>query len=234
MVTYGDLMTLLMVFFVLIVSFSTMEEIEKLRAAMGSFKGSIMPWSSAPSGKSIIQKMELVIADNEMFIAASELENAVEVQGMKEDVQIHEIGDGIRIIFEDPVLFNLGEDKLNPLMYPILRKIVAVAIKSKIGEILIEGHTDDIPINTAAFPSNWDLSAARALMVLKFFQSDGFPPERLVAVGYGQYRPRFKLPAIASVSEKGVNRRVEIFLKKTVNESSGISPSPITENSDWD
>jgi chemotaxis protein MotB len=235
MVTYGDMMTLLMVFFVLIVSFSTMEEIEKFRAALGSFRGALLPWSSAPTGKSLINEMELVVADNEILDAASKIERAVSDQDMEEDMQVHQIGDGIRIIFEDPVLFDLGDDKLKPLMYPILRKIVEVAIKSKIGEILIEGHTDDIPINTARFPSNWDLSAGRALEVLKFFQREGFPPERLVAVGYGQYRPRFQLPANASSREKGVNRRVEIYLKKTLDESSRISPTAIAEkNNNWE
>ncbi|MCF7810695.1 flagellar motor protein MotB [bacterium] len=235
MVTYGDMMSLLMVFFVLIVSFSTIEEIEKFRAAMGSFKGALMPWSSAPSGKSLIQKMDLVVADNEMLTAANQIEKAVAEQGMEEDVQIHNVGDGIRIIFEDPVLFDLGEAELKPLMYPILRKIVKVAIQSKIGEILIEGHTDIIPINTPRFPSNWDLSAARALAVLKFFQGEGFPPERLVAVGYGQYRPRVKLPENATITDRGVNRRVEMFLKKTLDESSRVSSSPvINESNKWD
>ena len=227
MVTYGDMMTLLLVFFVLIVAFSTVE-IEKFKAAMGSFRGALMPWKPDLSGPTIITKIPVSVADNSQFEAATEMQALVEEADLAEMIEVHDVSGGIRIIFSDPVLFDVGKDNLKPLALPILRKLVELALKTEADDIMIEGHTDDTPIHTEKFPSNWELSAGRALKVLRFFQSEKYPPEKLVAVGYGEYRPRVKMPRTASTKEKAVNRRVEIFLRiqpDTVHSDVSLLPS---------
>lgn len=218
MVTYGDMMTLLLVFFVLIVSFSTIE-IEKFKAALGAFRGALMPWAPASTGASMMQKLPLNQTD-EMFETApdnvselaEDIQAMIEREKMSDMVEVYQVGGGVKIVFSNPVLFDEGDHLLKPNVSSVLEGVAKVAQKAKASEILIEGHTDDTPISNERFPSNWELSAARALQVLKFFQSLGVPPEKLVAVGYGEYRPRVKLPPDATREEKGVNRRVEIFL----------------------
>ncbi len=235
MVTYGDMMTLLMVFFVLIVSFSTVEII-RFRAAMGSFQGAIMPWQPKIAGKAVIEPITVDIMEpmQDRAEAIEELQEMIEEAELAEQVEVYEVSGGVRIVFSDPVLFDEGKDDLKPGVFPIMRKLVDVALKAKTGEILIEGHTDDTPINTLEFPSNWELSAARALRVLKFLQTSGFPPERLVAVGYGEYRPRVKIPKTASREEKAPNRRVEIFLKLTHDGDNIIRTLQYDGGSGWE
>jgi len=232
MVTYGDMMTLLLVFFVFVVSFSTIE-IEKFRAALGSFRGALMPWMPAATGMSLMKKMPISISDLKQLEAAEEIQAMVEEANLADLVEVYEVSGGVRIVFADPLLFDEGKDDLKPGARPILSRVVKVAVKAEAGEILIEGHTDDTPISTPRFPSNWELSTARALRILKFFQSANYPPERLVAVGYGEYRPRKKLPRDATVEEKGVNRRVEIFLNIRREAGVGAFPPSPTYGDGW-
>ena len=106
---------------------------------------------------------------------------------------------------------------------------VVRAISGKLLEIpysvRVEGHTDNIPIRTAKFPSNWELSTSRATNVLQFLIADGgLPPSRLSAVGYGKYRP----VAVNSTREgRGLNRRVDIVVLSTIAE--GIEPKAIAQ-----
>jgi chemotaxis protein MotB len=83
------------------------------------------------------------------------------------------------------------------------------------GEIRVEGHSDSIPIRNARFPSNWELSAARAGAVARYFQGTGLPPARMAATGYAEHRP---LADNATAEGRAKNRRVEIFLKVDRNQ----------------
>ena len=74
----------------------------------------------------------------------------------------------------------------------------------------MEGHTDNVPMNSARFPSNWELSASRAVAVARYFQGLGLPAERLAATGYGEHRP---VADNADPAGRAANRRVEILLK---------------------
>jgi len=78
-------------------------------------------------------------------------------------------------------------------------------------QIRIEGHTDDLPIHNSVFPSNWELSSARAISVLRYFIQKGIEPQRLAAVGYGEYHP---LVPNTSPENRARNRRVEIYIQK--------------------
>ncbi len=213
MVTYGDMMSLLLTFFVLIVSFSQIE-VSKFKAAIGSLRGALQPWNPDPTGSTMIMSPTIRFGKARTTEEAiDEIMEVVEGEGLSNWVEVEETAGGIRIIFSDPVLFDVASDAMKPGVIGIIDKLVRVAEKIESREVLIEGHTDDSPINTDRFPTNWELSAARALSVLKYFQSKGFPPEKLVAVGYGEYRPREKLPPNATSAQKAVNRRVEIFLR---------------------
>ena len=124
------------------------------------------------------------------------------------DVQI--VGD--RFVFQSEVLFASGSAVLQPggekQLASVAQRLVDISsrIPKNINWVLqVDGHTDSTPISNAIFPSNWELSAARAIAVVKFLHKEGIPNDRLVAAGYGQYQP-------LSTIDTARNRRIELKL----------------------
>jgi len=124
------------------------------------------------------------------------------------DVQI--VGD--RFVFQSEVLFPSGSAQLQPggekQLASVAHRLIEIAsrIPKDINWVLqVDGHTDDKPIRNALYPSNWELSAARAIAVVKFLHSQGIPNDRLVAAGYGEYQP------LSSI-DTARNRRIELKL----------------------
>lgn len=118
-----------------------------------------------------------------------------------------------RLIFVlgEKVTFPLGQAKLLSESQPILKKISHLIASKKDFTVLVSGHTDDTPIDTYQFPSNWELSAARAISVARFLSENGVNPRRLSIQGYAEYRPIYPN---ATPENKQANRRVEITLIK--------------------
>ncbi|MBN42241.1 MAG: hypothetical protein CL573_01990 [Alphaproteobacteria bacterium] len=115
-----------------------------------------------------------------------------EVLGDRSNIRI----EGDRFVFQSEVLFASSQAILNPEGEAQLQKLARtlVQIGSEIPEdidwiLRVDGHTDERPINTARFPSNWELASARAISVVKFLASSGIPPENLVAAGFGEFQP---------------------------------------------
>ncbi len=124
------------------------------------------------------------------------------------DVQI--VGD--RFVFQSEVLFPSGSAEIQPSGQKQLATVAQrlIDISAKIPKdipwvLQVDGHTDNQPINTRQFPSNWELSAARAIAVVKFLNSQGIPFDHLVAAGYGEYQP-------LSLMDSARNRRIELKL----------------------
>jgi chemotaxis protein MotB len=124
------------------------------------------------------------------------------------DVQI--VGD--RFVFQSEVLFPSGSAQLQPggekQLASVAQRLMEIGarIPKDINWVLqVDGHTDDKPINNVIYPSNWELSAARAIAVVKFLHSEGIPNDRLVAAGYGEYQP-------LSTMDSARNRRIELKL----------------------
>ena len=123
-----------------------------------------------------------------------------------------EIGENkIRIIFDSPVLFDSGGAFLKSESLPILQTVVK-SINEIPNSIQIEGHTDDRPLAAGSkFASNWELSSARAFAVLRFFEINGIPQQRLSATGYGEFRP---VKSNATAEGRAANRRTEINIMR--------------------
>jgi chemotaxis protein MotB len=135
-----------------------------------------------------------------------------EVLGDRQDIRV--VGD--RFVFQSEVLFDsgsavlgvVGQDQLARLAGTLLE--IAPKIPADINWVLqIDGHTDNVPIATQQFPSNWELSAARAISVVKFLKDQGIPPSRLAATGYGEYQP---LDDRSDDAGRRRNRRIELKL----------------------
>ncbi len=212
MVTYGDLMSLLLTFFVLIVSFSSIQNV-KFQKALGSLKAAL---GVLPKEESVVYQREILVpqlADKSrkhIKRIARELQRIVDARGLGNNIRLEVTPKGLLIRIDSPVLFDLGEATIKPEAYPILDKVVEMT-KMWPNKIRIEGHTDDLPIHTRKFPSNWELSTARALSVLRYFLGKGVEPRRLAAVGYGEYHP---LVPNTSAENRAKNRRVEIYIER--------------------
>ena len=116
---------------------------------------------------------------------------------------------GIVIRIMDRAFFDEGKAELKETAKSALRKIVPILEKSK-NHVRIEGHTDDVPINTAEFTSNWELSTRRATEVVRYLiEKYGFLPHRISASGYAEYRP---VAPNDTQQNRALNRRIEIIL----------------------
>jgi len=208
MLTYGDMMTLLVTFFVLLISFSSTQE-AKFNDAMGSLQGALGVLKA--SGSSLIKlsapsHQYKEKAEEELKKILEELKEASEKQGTQGMMEIIQTKDKIHFNISNPMLFESGSADLKDSSAPLLAQIASVLSLVPF-EVRIEGHTDNVPINTPQFPSNWELSHARALAIVKRFINGGVDPARFQAIGYAEYRP---IATNDTPEGRSLNRRVEI------------------------
>lgn len=145
--------------------------------------------------------------------AAAKIRKVIKKEGVEDAVKVKVTESGIAIKLADPIGFDIGEADIKPELIPTLKSISEIINRVSGTQIRVEGHTDDIPIRSHKFPSNWELSTSRALNVVKFMaNSCAIDPSRLSAIGYGEYRPVF--PNTSDVNRK-MNRRIEIFVDYT-------------------
>ena len=211
MVTYGDMMSLLLTFFVLLVSFSTIQE-AKFYEAIQSLQGALGVLKSPPTAREMKKLVvpELVRREREEILYEfRQLEQSLLDAGLDAQVDLRLTGDGIQFKIDDSFLFASGSADLRRESSPVLEKL-AVFLGKFPQDVEISGHTDSVPIRTVRFPSNWELSSSRAIAVARFFQERDLDPQRIRAVGYGEYRP---LATNETAAGRASNRRVEIFLR---------------------
>ena len=220
MVTFSDMTTLLLTFFVLLLSMASLDQ-RKIKEALGSLQGALgvleAGRKSEMGKEEILSKMDFVqqIKKSQERMLSG-LRNYIEQANLSSQISVVKTEKGISVRIMDSVLFAPGSAEILPSAYPILEKLAAMMIDSPYN-ILVEGHTDDIPIRTEKFPSNWELSTARAVAVVKFLISKGVKPEKLAATGYAQYHPI--VPNITP-ENRAKNRRVEInFVSPELAES---------------
>jgi len=232
-VTFGDLMSLLLCFFVLLLSFSEMDK-AKYKEVCGSLKKAFgvqyqAKTMTAPKGIAMVAKdfnQELVPTKRRQeFIAmqrrkefGERLKEEVEeslrdkegMEGMKELIGV-EVGENeVTIRFMGETAFDSGSADIRYEMRPLLKNIAAV-LNEQEGEITVIGHTDNVPIRWGPFKSNLALSMARAASVADYLLTQGsVGPERVSTMGFGEYRP---IDTNDTPEGRQKNRRVEIKLK---------------------
>jgi len=191
LMSYADMMTLLLGFFVLIVAVSSINAV-KFETISRQFARN----QKRLTFRQLEQKVR-------MFIATERIQN---------DVSVQLTARGMEINFKDKLLFDSGSAELKPEACVVLSRIAPLLRYREIDQrrISIEGHTDGVPISNLRYPSNWELSSARAASVVKFFTGLGMPPERFEAVGYADTRP-MKTVADPGVPEPA-NRRVTVVV----------------------
>ena len=142
-----------------------------------------------------------------------EIESSLKEQIAQKDIKLEEIEGNLKVTFVDKILFDSGSVTIKPKGQEVLLKLADSFKDSTNRNIAVEGHTDDVQIGSALidrFPTNWELSAARATAVVRFLQEKGnIAPKRLTASGYSFYR------AVApneTLEGRSQNRRIEIIL----------------------
>ncbi|MCP4548757.1 MAG: OmpA family protein [bacterium] len=217
MATFGDLMSLLLTFFILLVSFSSMQQ-AKFEQAIGSVKGALGVLSSLPT---VSIHREVVVPQGESITnvddmgehlkveeSVESLEEKMELLDKRDVVNVSRTKRGLAIRLEGNLLFAPGEVSVQAAAYPILDE-VCETLKGFPNDVRVEGHTDNVPMSSNAFASNWELSAARAGAIVRFFQERGMEPSRMMAVGLGEWQP---VARNDTVEGRQKNRRVEIFM----------------------
>lgn len=216
--TFNDLMTLLMVFFVLLFTMGSMDiqELKQFQVSLMKGLGVLKKGEGSPIGvieafstkgmkkKSIRGQMMMAglesIAD---YINDLESLKGIDVRFREKDLVIS---------LDGSALFKSGMAKIEPEAFPVLKKMFKI-ISMASCPVRVEGHTDNVPIFTEEFESNWELSTTRAVNVVKHFIEEGnVAPQQLSAVGYGESKP---LVPNDTPEHRARNRRVEIVLEKS-------------------
>jgi chemotaxis protein MotB len=191
---YCSLMLLLVVFFVMLIAYSSIDSERMMSLKITQKFKPVTPAPPQGMGKAM-QALQQMTNDS----------------GMKNVFSIQNTEAGFKAIIPNPVLFASGDATLNEAIYPILDGIITIARNNDLA-IQVEGHTDNLPIETERFPSNWELSTMRAVNILRYMQSgSGIPSNRLVAIGFAEYRP---VADNDSSEGRGKNRRIEIIFRR--------------------
>ena len=217
---FCSLSLILVALFALLVSYSTLEG-EKVTNFKRGFGGSSKKYNRGLQSDSLIENPVFTggnsplpsrsgITQVDRASISSDIQSLKKYykkMGLDKSVHIKESYKGFEVNFGSDVLFPSGQATLTRQVYAYLDHIVSIALKNPCFFIRIEGHTDDIPIHTPEFPSNWELSTARAVNVLRYFLKKKVPAKRLAAFGFSQYRP---VESNATSKGRKKNRRVEI------------------------
>lgn len=214
--TFNDLITLLMVFFVLLFSMSNLDvgKIQtwqkSLQSAFGVLKEGNMTSISLKQPYKIYDKDKKVLEKKKLDDAVI-IKKLIKALNAEAGIKAIDTKKGTLITLENAALFRLGKAGVNNKeAFPVLDKISNL-MKKIPNHIRVEGHTDNLQIiYSEKFPSNWELSVNRSVNVVKYFIEKGnISPSRLSAVGYGESKPIFPND---SIEHRAMNRRVEILL----------------------
>lgn len=217
LVTFSDMVILLLCFFVLLLSFANTDTI-KFKEVLGSMKeafgvrGEILE-PGQEGGMDHPFKVERTPSKSELEKKrlVNLLKFMVKEEGVEKNTMIIPVRNGVRMEITElagRAMFERGGTDLTPELQRLLRKMIPT-MKETIYRITVAGHTDDIPVKSMIFPSNWELSSARAGRVVRFFIQEGkLDPRRFSAVGHSHTRP---LVENTTTENKAKNRRVSIL-----------------------
>jgi len=209
LLTYADLITLLLAFFVVMYSMSQIDnkKFGEVSDALNTIlKGgnSVLRFQDEPTknGHGLLKLGKLRMVQQKIDQRFKEL-------GKNEALQTEITERGLVVHILESTLFDQGSAVLKPRAMEVL-DLIADLLQGRPNHIRVEGHTDDTPINTSVYPSNWELSSARATTVVRYISDNyAIPPDRISALGYGMYRP---LALNNSIENRARNRRVDVVI----------------------
>lgn len=232
LVSYADFITLLFAFFVVMYAISSINEgkyrvmsdslVNAFREAptsdkpvhMGAKNAEILQGTGKPIGTAAQQgtSPERQQAAERMKKVAKNVLEAMQPLSQNGKVRVTQSPRGITVEINASLLFNSGDAVLQPQSKEALAAVAKV-LAGVDNAIQVEGHSDNVPINSTAYPSNWELSSARAGSVVRLFAELGVPTTRMVAIGYADNQP---LDTNASAEGRARNRRVNVLILNEV------------------
>jgi chemotaxis protein MotB len=228
LITYADLITLLLAFFIMMYVFSK-QDAQKYDEVVGHLK-TIFTGGPGSSGQGkdagpLLFELPVKIAKNTgeevRKKLEAEMQSLTDNESIKKNISIFSDERGVVIRILEKALFDEGRADLKERAKDALGKIVPV-VKNIDNQIRIEGHTDNVPINNHEFRSNWELSVRRATEVVSYFiEKYDFSPVRVSAVGYAEYRP---VVVNDTPENRALNRRIEIIVIKSDKEIVNSKP----------
>ncbi len=213
MTTYGDMMTLLLCFFVMLISMSSME-VAKIQQAAASLKGALsaLPFQERvmPSPPKEIQRPSRGERKGRKSKALAKLKKVIRENQMENIISVRQNEQGIHLTIGDPALFETGKADIKQKILPVLNQILEILSEAE-DIIRVEGHTDNVPIHNDTFRDNWELSVARSLSVIRYIKNrQNIDPRRLRPVGCGEFHP---VESNSTEEGRALNRRVEIYIE---------------------
>ena len=214
-IVYSGFAMILLCFFIMLSSFSSIEQTKVMRFVK-SFTDSV----SILSGGIKLENGDIVlptssdIVDRKSVLAHlyQKLKTLSENRSRENDISVAYSSEGLVMRLSDHALFDVGVAEISPKAAALLKKVGAIIADSPY-EVRVEGHTDDVPIKTFRYPSNWELSTARAVNVLRYFvDTCGISSRRISAEGFGEYHP---IASNDNAANRAQNRRVEIVFLDT-------------------
>jgi chemotaxis protein MotB len=214
-IVYSGFVLILLCFFIMLSSFSTMQEAKVMQFVKSFVTAvSIMPrGTKLESGLAVLpDSANLVDSKSELAKIFNTLEELAYEFNLENEINLALTRQGLVMRMPEHTLFGLGSADIAAEALPLLQKVGAIISKTAY-LIRIEGHTDNLPIRTERYPSNWELSTARAVNVLRYFiKNHNVDPRRLAAEGFSEFHP---VAANDTAENREKNRRVEIiFIKK--------------------
>ncbi|HSQ87854.1 OmpA family protein [Romboutsia sp.] len=205
--TYSDTITLLLTFFILLYSMSVVDS-QKLKELSNAMQQSLKGNVEIEELKDI--KDLKIETDNSDYEDLSEkLNKIIEKNGLTEVIKIRQEDRGIVLQLDETILFDSGKAELKDYSREVLETITTI-INNTENDVLVEGNTDNIPMNNEKFGSNWELSTARAVSVVRYFvEGQNIDPTRFAVKGYGEYNP---IVENSTPENRAINRRVDILI----------------------
>lgn len=234
LLTYADLITLLLVFFVVLYALSQVDvaKYEKLKeslnksmganSAMIDLKGSGHREDTLlDGGKGVLPQEQVIVPPEQLELErlSQEVERMAEEAGLADELEATVTAEGMVVSISNAGFYQAGDAALRAGAVPTLDRIARM-LKTFDHTMRIEGHTDNTPISTARYPSNWELSAVRATNLVRFLiERHSYDPRRLSAAGYGEYYP--KVPNDTE-AHRAQNRRVDIVVLRATQPSAPV------------
>ena len=221
-IVYTGFILIMLCFFIMLCSFSTIEK-SKVEHFVASFSRamSVLPGGVKvrPGTQARYSLPDIAHDQGEMSLIFQELQKVISELGILGDISFTRLENGLVVALSDKILFDLGVAEISAEAFPLLDKIGAIISRGDY-PVEIRGHTDDLPIQTKIFPSNWELSTARAVNVLRYFlEAQGISPKRLSAAGFGEFQP---VAPNESPELRAKNRRVEVIFRLTNRDSTPL------------
>jgi len=224
LVSYADFITLLFAFFVVMYSVSSVND-GKFRTVSESIQAALRPITAPPQSNTRMDigdyKSSLIptLGNKTRFVqklevAVSKIQGAGKPSSLKPPPEVLPIDKGVLVTISDGTLFESGRADLRPEALPFLEALAEAMNHAegglKIKEVRVEGHTDDVPIHTPQFPSNWELSSVRAVMVVRALtEMYQVKPDLFSAIGLGEHKP---VADNLTPEHRAKNRRVDLIV----------------------